>query len=315
MSWIHRIVLMPVAVCVVLIAAGDGQAEDAPPRVAFFAGPASHNYGAHEHPAGCKLLAEQLNAWGKVRAEVIENKWPGLDDPRLKNIRALIVFSDGLKQHPLNGRYADVDQLAERGVNIGYLHYTLIPNAKDDYPHFLRSIGGYYEPHWSTNPVWHAKFEKLPTHPITRGVRPFEMQDEWYYHMRFNAKMKGVTPLLTATPPDATRKRDPGPHSGNPHIAARLGMPEHLAWAYQSPEGRRGFGFTGLHWHWNLAHDDYRTFLLNASAWLAGVEAPKAGVPSKTPTLDELIQLIGRPVERWNRDKFEKLVKQWNQRD
>ncbi len=45
---------------------------------------------------------------------------------------------------------------------------------------------------------------KLPEHPITRGVKPFKINDEWYYHMRFREEMEGVTPILTDLPPDAT---------------------------------------------------------------------------------------------------------------
>ena len=78
-------------------------------------------------------------------------------------------------------------------------------------------IGGYYETFWSVNPFWTADFKNLPDHPIARGVKPFAIEDEWYYHMRFVDKMEGVTPILTAIPPDthAARVSD-GPHSGEP---------------------------------------------------------------------------------------------------
>ncbi|MEZ6068029.1 MAG: hypothetical protein R3B90_20475 [Planctomycetaceae bacterium] len=52
--------------------------------------------------------------------------------------------------------------------------------------------GGYFEPHWSVNPHWTAKFENLPEHPITQGVGTIEVNDEWYYHMRFVDELKGV---------------------------------------------------------------------------------------------------------------------------
>jgi len=41
---------------------------------------------------------------------------------------------------------------------------------------------------WSVNPHWTAKYEKFPDHPISRGVKPFEINDEWYYHMRFRPR-------------------------------------------------------------------------------------------------------------------------------
>ena len=63
-------------------------------------------------------------------------------------------------------------------------------------------IGGYFETFWSVNPDWTAHYKKFPDHPVARGVRPFTINDEWYYHMRFADDMKGVTPILTAVPPD-----------------------------------------------------------------------------------------------------------------
>ena len=125
--------------------------------------------------------------------------------------------------------------------------------------------------------------------PVTRGVKPFSIHDEWYYHMRFREGMEGVTPILTAVPPDATRERPFGPHSGNPAVRARRGMPEHVAWAFERPGKGRGFALTGAHYHWSLAHDGFRTLLLNGIAWAAGVEVPAGGVAPRQPGWDELM--------------------------
>ena len=48
------------------------------------------------------------------------------------------------------------------------------------------------------------------------------------------------------------------------------------------------FGFTGGHFHRNWKHDDHRGIVLNAIAWIAHVDVPQDGVPSKTPTDDEM---------------------------
>ena len=87
---------------------------------------------------------------------------------------------------------------------------------------FLDWIGGYFETHWSVNPHWTAKFDNLPEHPITNGVESFEVNDEWYYHMRFRPEMKGVTPILSALPPASTLTRPDGPHSVEINMFARL---------------------------------------------------------------------------------------------
>ena len=65
-------------------------------------------------------------------------------------------------------------------------------------------------------------------------------------------------------------------------------MIEHVAWARQRSDGGRGFGFTGGHWHWNWAHDQFRKLVLNGIAWTAGLEIPPDGIPSRTPSLEDL---------------------------
>src|SRR5690606_27756285 len=94
-----------------------------------------------------------------------------------------------------------MDQLAQRGVGIVCIHYAVEVPKGPSGEKFLNWIGGYFETDWSVNPHWVAQFEKLPDHPITRGVAPFAADDEWYYHMRFRPELKNVTPILSALPP------------------------------------------------------------------------------------------------------------------
>jgi len=257
-------------------------------KIVFIAGRPSHGYGAHEHYAGCMLLAKCLKeGMPNVETVVCRNGWP--EDPSaLKGADAIVVFSDGGGGHPTLPHLEEVDKLAKHGVGVAMLHYAVEVPKGEPGDRFLDWIGGYFEPFWSVNPHWRAKFESFPEHPITRGVKPFAIDDEWYYHMRFREGMEGVTPILTAIPPDSTRERPDGAHSNNPTVRARKGMPEHVAWACERPDGGRGFGFTGGHWHWNWANDSFRTVVLNGIAWVAGLEVPPDGVPSKTPTFEEL---------------------------
>ena len=48
------------------------------------------------------------------------------------------------------------------------------------------------------------------------------------------------------------------------------------------------FGFTGGHFHKNWQNDNFRTLVLNAIAWTAKLDVPEGGVPSKTPTDEEM---------------------------
>ena len=296
-------------------AASRGDETDPPPkRIVLLAGRSSHGYGEHEHPAGCRFMADRLNRLDNVKAHVLVG-WPE-NEQSLRNISALIVYGDGGEQNPLNGHFDAVQSLARDGVGIGIIHYALIVNGEQPRRLLLDCIGGYYEPNWSVNPMWTAEFTALPEHPITRGVKPFALDDEWYYHMRFRPEPAGITPLLTALPPAESLSRPDGPHSGNPHVRKAVledKQPQHLAWCVQRDDGGRGFGFTGLHWHWNWAHDDFRTFLLNAACWLAKAPIPPAGLASPRPTLDELIHLAGPPPEGWNRQAVQERLNGWAQ--
>ena len=147
-------------------------------------------------------------------------------------------------------------------------------------------------------------------------MNPFTIHDEWYYHMRFREGMAGVTPLLSAVPPEATRNRPDGPHSGNPHVRARKGEKEHVAWVSENPNGSRGFGFTGAHYYWNFAQNDFRAFTLNAIAWLAKIDIPAAGLQTTTPDFAEMEKFITRrqPPADWpeKRKVWEAALKEWN---
>ena len=58
--------------------------------------------------------------------------------------------------------------------------------------------------------------------------------------------------------------------------------------AIERADGGRGFGFTGLHDHWNFADDNFRKLVLNAIAWTAKIEIPADGIVTPTPTQAEL---------------------------
>jgi hypothetical protein len=175
---------------------------------------------------------------------------------------------------------------------------------------FLDWIGGYFEMHWSVNPHWRNNDSVLAKdHPMTRGVKAYATQDEWYYHMRFPPEMKGVTAILSALPPKETLSRPDGPHSGNPFVreAVSKGEKQVLAWARERPDGGRGFGFTGGHFHWTWGNDDNRKMILNGLAWITKLDVPENGVQSKRPDLAELRENQDWPVpEKFDFAKIEK---------
>jgi hypothetical protein len=282
-------------------AAAPAAAPAAGKKIVLVAGRESHGFGEHEFGAGCELLGLALRrALPAAEVRVIAGGWPQ-DETALAGADAVLIYSDGEGSHVINGREAAVRALHERGTGLGFVHYACNVHKGEQGRLLLDAIGGYYETGWSVNPMWIADFRELPEHPVTRGVRPFQLHDEWYFHMRFRDGMSGVTPLLAAVPPEETRRRPDGPHSGNAQVRARSGMQEIVAWAAENPNGSRGFGFTGAHFYWNYAQDDFRRLTLNAIAWLARIEIPAEGLDSTRPTFEEMEALITRrqPPPDW----------------
>lgn len=291
-------------------------------KIVFVAGTKSHGFAAHEHKAGCLLLAKALNDSGlPVRAEVHTGGWPA--EPQVfDGADAIVVYADGGGRHPVLPHLDEVDRLMKQGVGLVCLHYGVeVPKGEPGHK-FLDWIGGYFETDWSVNPHWTAQFDKLPVHPVTRGVQPFSIRDEWYYHMRFRTPLPsrsasdGLTPILTDLPPKETLNRPDGTHSNNPAVRQAVlerKEPQHVAWAYERPDGGRGFGFSGGHVHWNWGNPDFRKLVLNAIVWAAKAEVPEEGVPSRPLSVDDLLANQDfDPPENFNPADIESMLQQWN---
>ena len=265
---------------------GAGSAETAK-KILFIAGGRSHSYGSHEHYAGSRLLAQTVKAAG-VSVEVSKG-WP-TDAQLVDEADSVVIYCDGGERHLALKHVEQVQAAIDRGVGFVCIHYAVEVPKGEPGKHFLNWLGGYFEPHWSVNPHWTGNFANLPKHAITNGVEAFSVNDEWYFHMRFQPEMKGVTPILSDVPPASTMQRPDGPHSGNPDVrkAVAAGEPQHVAWAYDRPDGGRSFGFTGGHFHWNWGRKPVRRLVANAILWTAHVDIPEAGADAEPLSVAQL---------------------------
>jgi type 1 glutamine amidotransferase len=269
-------------------------AQAAAKKIVLIAGGPSHGSGDHEHNAGCKLFQKCLADVPGI--EVISHTgWPS-DPKALEGAAAIVIYSDGGGGHPALGgdRLGQLAKAIDNGAGFGCIHYAVeVPKDRGG-KEWLSWLGGYFETHWSVNPHWEAEFTALPEHPVTRGVQPFKQHDEWYYHMRFQPEMKGVTPILSALPSERTLSRRDGPHSNNPHVRAAVlerKEPQHVMWVYDRPGGGRSFGFTGGHSHKFWGNEDFRKVVLNAILWIAEEEVPSGGVKSAVTPEDLMTNL------------------------
>ena len=260
-------------------------------KVVFVAGRRSHGT-AHTNTTRdvCCSLGIFRTIWTAMKRSFTKNGWPKEGMAAFEGADCVVVYCDGGGGHVLNPHVDEFDKLMDKGVGLVCIHYAVeTPKGKTG-DAFLNWMGGYFEAHWSVNPHWDADFKSLPSHEITRGVKPFKINDEWYFHMRFRDDMKGVTPILSAHPPESTMSRPDGAHSGNPHVraAVKRGDIQHVAWASQRENGGRGFGFTGGHFHWNWGDDNFRKVVLNAIIWASHGTVPENGVGGDTPSREEL---------------------------
>jgi len=288
-------------------------------KIVFIAGKPSHGYAQHEHRAGCLLLAKSLSEnVPQVRTEVVTNGWP--EDPHiLDDASCIVVYADGGDRHPVMAHLDEFDALMKRGVGLVCIHYAVeVPKGKSG-ERMSEWTGGYFEPSWSVNPHWTATYKSLPQCDITRGVKPFTINDEWYYHMRFLGGTNDVTPILVDLPPASSLNRPDGPYGGNKAVRAAVANkePQTMAWARERPDGGRGFGFTGGHFHWNWGNNNFRKLVLNAIVWAAHVDVPANGVPSRTLTVEDLEANLDvgknktQPAD-FNPARIQAMLNQWN---
>lgn len=282
------VVLMSVVVAGALVNAPNATAK----KILMIAGSKSHGYGSHEHYAGLKILEEAIeSSTDDIEVNVVKG-WPE-NESLIKSADSIVIYCDGGGRHTAMNHRDQLKEQLRRGCGLVALHYAVEMTPGESGKDWVEMLGGHFEVHYSVNPHWIGDFKTLPDHPIANGVKPFATNDEWYFHMRFSEEGK-LTPILAAVAPEDTMRRKDGAHSGNPHVRKSVarGDKQTVAWAYERPDGGRSFGFTGGHFHWNWANDDFRRLVANAIRWTAGDEIEDGGSSlGKQPVgMDELLE-------------------------
>jgi type 1 glutamine amidotransferase len=266
-------------------------------KVVLIAGKKSHGPGDHEFFAGTVILANLLKQNG-VWPVVVRDGWPK-NEKVFDGAASLVFYMDGRNGHPVvqKDHLEKLQKYIDKGVGWVNLHYAVdyLPQHGE---RVVGWMGGYYDPRISTNPHWDAHIRSLPKHPITRGVQPFTIRDEWYFNMRWlgdapDAKdVKGLTPILQAVPPDSAR--------GTDDAKKYPGRLETMAWAYERKDGGRAFGFTGGHSHRNWANENFRRIVVNAILWTAHVDVPPGGakVDFNPTDLNRNLDYKGKPFQK-----------------
>lgn len=252
------------ALCGLALVAATSNAQAADTKIVLIAGTPSHPAGSHEFNAGTKLLVKCLKEIPGIDPVFVEGGWPK-DERVFEGAKSVVFYMDGGNRHPmiLGDRLETMRKLMDQGVGLVCLHYGVeFPKGKVG-DQLLDWLGGYYETHYSDNPHNDARILPRSDHPITRGVKPFRANDEWYFKIRFRPDDSRVTPILTAEELVGHDKK--------------TYKDQVVAWATDRKDGGRSFGFTGGHFHTNWGQDDFRTLVLNSILWSAKLEVPSEG--------------------------------------
>src|SRR5687768_2250740 len=67
-------------------------------KVVFLAGGKSHGFGAHDHTAGCNLLANKLKEGKPGYETVVSAGWPA-DEKFFDGVDAVVIYCDGGPGH------------------------------------------------------------------------------------------------------------------------------------------------------------------------------------------------------------------------
>ncbi|MFH5803268.1 hypothetical protein [Alienimonas sp. DA493] len=287
---------------------GESDATIQPRTVLLIAGKDdSHPPGTHEYAATVRALADYLKDSNVGERLAIETAvgWP--EDPTaLSRADCVFLYSAGgdhdEKDHPLlvGDRWKQLETAAARGCGVVLLHWsTFLPDRLD--ASAMKVVGGRFDYEGGDGPRgWESRIDFAePTvavtasHPVTEGVEPHALHDEFYHHLAFPKSKAGWTPLLTAPLPEDDGTTSEQTVAWALERAVNSGGPTH-----------RAVGFTGGHFERNLSeadedgerddgdgpNADHRRFLLNAIVWAAGLEVPAGGVR----TFDELWTPVSR---------------------
>jgi type 1 glutamine amidotransferase len=247
----------------------------APKKVVLIAGPITgHPKDTHEYEKNVTLLRHLLDQHpATFSAETHYRGWPTNADT-LNDADTIFFTSDGTDRketdHPLyvGDRIKVIEKQMKRGCGIVFFHWsTFHPKRFQD--QITEWVGGYFDyesgpppRNWySAIQTWNADAGPQP-HPITRGVKPFRAEEEFYYRIRFRENDARLKPIVTTRPPNETQDYAVG-------------------WAVERADGGRGFGFTGGHFYKNWWAPDFRKLVLNAIAWTAKAEVPTNGIESR----------------------------------
>jgi type 1 glutamine amidotransferase/cytochrome c553/glucose/arabinose dehydrogenase len=232
---------------------------EAPIRVLLFTGNKAHAW--HNGAASTSRVKAALEADRRISVRVSDDI-EELSRAKLGDYSSIVLnnycnwhdpkgLSDESKQALLQYLQSGGGLVVVHFAN-GAFHYSLPEAGDSDWPEYREIVRRVWDHSTKEGPSAHdafGTFQVKPTateHPITAGLKPFEVTDELYHHQAGKAP---IEPLIVATSKDTKRE-------------------EPLAWAYEYEKARV---FQTLLGHSEKTYDAFETreMLRRAVAWTA----------------------------------------------
>ena len=143
--WDFNMPTRSVLLSLLLLAIASVTAIAEPAKVVIIAGKPSHPPGMHEFNAGVQLIKKCLADFKELDVHISLNGWPK-DESMFDDAKAVIFYMDGGGGHEAvkedGRRLKMIDDWANQGVGLGFMHYGVEVVAEQAGDEFQRWIGG-----------------------------------------------------------------------------------------------------------------------------------------------------------------------------
>ncbi|WP_166819905.1 ThuA domain-containing protein [Thalassoroseus pseudoceratinae] len=223
--------------------------------------PDGHPFRTHEYMAGVNLMAEMLQPFENLQTIVVSADDAWSEGPDLiDGADVVVVFlSQGAKWLSADAkRLAAFKHLAQRGGGFVCLHWGMGTRDAEDVPAYVSLFGGCHGgPDRKYKVVETSARPATIDHPILRGIKPFNVHEEFYYRLKFPAERENHVGLIFA---DIEDREEP------------------VAWAWEREDGGRSFGFSGGHFHKNWKLPEYRRLMVQGILWTGHQPIRQTGI-------------------------------------
>jgi type 1 glutamine amidotransferase len=226
-------------------------------RILFIGKDPDHPYGSHMYMHTCGVLAKCVELTPGVEA-VVSNGWPK-DKALLAGVKTVVVYTNPAAEFLLDSPDRDeIESAFKNGVGMTTIHWASTVK-KENYdrlgPLWLRYAGGTWISNIGLSDGVSTVKRLEPNHPISRGWKEFELNDEYY----LDPVLKGAKPLL--------------------QVREKKGKDVVVGWTYERPDGSRAFATTLGHSYKYFQLESFRQMIVNGILWSAKVDVPMTGAP------------------------------------